>query len=625
MGIINSHEAARAPLGSRQEMKHYKPAPKPSVTHCIAEPGKAQCPPPAVHMGKIKLDGLASGDATTCCTTTCGSSLSGASASPEVDMWRAEASGTTNQQITITLSTDSYWERSLSARAVSSIGEQSPRGLNPEVEFFSLEADCKTAPKPSRWHRRTPRVGGVLATLRRCAVRGRSQPPSGTGCEQSSDSRGHEATPASGCNSAVALRSHVRRAEEDNGRRRHSDILGPSSAASTINTERRPSTLTAESLRRLRDNLPLSGNLSRPCGSSADCQISSTGALPIRHPCNEVRYASAPEPSFGKTTSHEVGGRLDPLLRSRRGVTTTSWIADAPPDGRWEFERGVWNRQGVHHNQLNVVDERFKAFAATRLLSPPQQCGQPHGNFGRSPAGAMTQPRGVPVAALAGKMKGRQQMLLQAGHPVAPITQRGVAAATTIEIAKGRQATEERRRHQQRHIAPSGAVHKAIASSNTAEKSISVTLITSTRGEGPAPAKRLEEKAADVKRSCRNSDTHAADIAGATTYAGRSQVRRVPSKNYSQKREGGPTRALDAASPDRQRTGVAGAHRHPRCSREAISAHDEREGASPDCGEGKVQSAKEEDTEEAATASRLATSLPPGPHLHYRGPDGQVG
>lgn len=497
MGSINSHEPTRSSLGpTRATNNQYESAANPSATHSLAKQTHSGCSAPGVRMGKIKLNDLASGDAATCCTTSCGSSLSGSSASPDVGTRRATRDRTTGQQITITLCSDSCWERSLSARAVSSFEDQSPRGFNPETAFPALEAEGKTAAKKSRWHHRSPRVTEMLATLRERAVRCRSQPPSSNACEGTSDCHG-EASPSSRCSPASALRAHILMAEDEHRRRRHSDMGGHSSSASVTHIERSPPVGPELSLAKLPGNRPLLVPIQKTADTSSDCQVLCTAASPPPNLRNAAEQAEPQKMPLTVTAySRTAGGRLAPPPSHQQAALASSWIADAPPDGRWEVERGVWTRQGVHINHLRTADERFKALAATRLGTPSRHCPP--------------QPRVIPAAPLAGRMAKQQQMLLQRGvHHAAPITNRGVAAATTIEIAKRRQVTEERRRHQQRHIAPSKGYHQDVAASNNSEQKAPVTLYSEGE-DNSRPKERFEGRIATgrVEANGRGSVCH---------------------------------------------------------------------------------------------------------------------
>ncbi|CDJ61324.1 hypothetical protein, conserved [Eimeria maxima] len=115
MGATQSNESAAAALGTSQAgHKQYKSAVTPPLKHPHNESGEAQCPLPTDFPGKIKLSGLAAVDTTTCSTTTCNSSLSGVSTSPET---RSTGLGGSANAAALTHFSGTPFERSDSAQA----------------------------------------------------------------------------------------------------------------------------------------------------------------------------------------------------------------------------------------------------------------------------------------------------------------------------------------------------------------------------------------------------------------------------------------------------------------------------------------------------------------------------
>ena len=445
MGTTHSHETATAVLGHNQTAhKSYKSAAIPPLQG-PKESDEAPCPLPTVCPGKIKLNGLAAGDVTTCCTTTCNSSLSGVSASPETC---STGFGVSANAVTITLSSGSPLQRSDSALAVSSIAEQSPRAFSAVPELDDVEANAtRAATRNNRWSYRNPRVQGFLKTLRRGAIRSSSQPPPGSRSHAHPDVLAAANERAS---FAAALHAHILREEEEHRRRQNNSNLPKSnSEISTPQTQLR--CLSPPEL--FEDN----HSYVPPSGYRAKIATSWRSSLEDNEATFSLEGAETQEiKRSGQGVVRTVGGRraLEPSYRG--GVTASRWIADVPTNGRWEMERGEWNRQGVHLNHLGVVDERFKALAATRRLSPRHHATQPQGwcgAMGQDPEAPLPQPRRVPIAPLAGRLQENQQRLLQWGHQVVPVTHRGVAAATTIELARIRHANEEKRRQQHSLIA----------------------------------------------------------------------------------------------------------------------------------------------------------------------------
>ncbi|KAL8452165.1 hypothetical protein Emed_001472 [Eimeria media] len=457
MGITTSHQAGRrGPLCSSQEVdERYASggAPPPmSVEH-----PSSRRPLPLNPVGKISLSNLASGDAATCSTTTCGSSLSGSSR--EEGSWSAGgSSASSDHKITLTLCGEKAWDRSLSAQAVSSNPDQSPRGFEPDTASPPVE---DAPPLHSKWHSKSPRIPSVFTTLRVKALRCRSQPPPGSSPQESSSSSSSSSSSLSEMEAAslsddrrtAALRAHILRAEEEHRRRRFSDLGAPCSAASAspLHAERgpTPSADMQDRFERLQGSRPLTRSLQVPA-VAAVC----VGGVPPPPPVDSVPRGGEgnpqsqlqPGPAGAAETASRRSVRLmpPPLNQKAAGSTTSSWIADIPPDGRWEVERGVWTRQGVHHNNAHLVDERFKALAPSKLSPPPQSGTQPR----QSPAALRG--GGPPTGRI-----GRGPQQAAAAHPVVPMTNRGVAVATTIEIAKRRQANGDTRKPQHLRIAAS--------------------------------------------------------------------------------------------------------------------------------------------------------------------------
>lgn len=473
MGIAHSHEVNTAILGPRQAVhKPCKSTAIPRLQRRHSESGETQCPLPAVCPEKIKLNGLAAGDTTTCCTTTCNSSLSGASASPET---RSTGLGATANAAAIALSSGSPIERSDSAQAVSSIADQSPREFHAIEQVDYVEGNTKeAATKPSKWSRRTPRVQGLLKTLRRGTVRSRSQPP------PSSSNHEHAGDPlaaTSGNSSlAAALHAHILREEEEHRRRRHSSL--PESYAEIL--------VPQVEQRLFPPPEPFEDNKScpSPAGIRSKVDTSSRSSPGANEATVSLRWktvegAETQEPQLsGQAVARKSCGRQAFEPPHRTSLGSSRWIADMPTNGRWEIERGAWNRQGVHLNHLDVEDERFRALAATRRLPPRQHAEHPQGWQGavvKGPQVPLPQPRRVPIAPLAGRLQENQQRLLQSGQQVVPVTHRGVAAATTIELARNRHANEEKRRQQHRLIASPEPQNNTPAATDTYQKHEEVT------------------------------------------------------------------------------------------------------------------------------------------------------
>ncbi|CDJ64218.1 hypothetical protein, conserved [Eimeria necatrix] len=454
MGSTHSHELATAPLGHNQNRrKQCKSVALPSLERSQGDQGLPECPVSTARPGKLKLNGLAAGDSTTCCTTTCGSSLSGFGASPQT---RSTGLSGGSSAVTITLSCESCLERSESAQAVSSIASQSPRASTQKDYLDVLEESAKkSTARGGRWSRRTPRVQGLLKTLRRGAVRCRSQPAPSRSQEGSreyiNNELGAETVPAT---SAAALHAFILKEEDEHRRRRHSNMLDLFSAASVANIEHEASR-KVKAFEEESSGATLDGTQNAGADRSASCH--GEGRSASSPSGNAVQAGETQQSQLPRRVAlRRVAGRRALELPQCNSGAPSSWICDAPPDGRWEIERGVWNRQGVHLNHLRVADDRFKALAATRLLSPPSLKGQSQGIYktsGMSVSQPITQHRGVPIAPLAGRLRENQQLLLQSGYQVVPVTNRGVAAATTIELVKSRHANEERRRQRHRHIA----------------------------------------------------------------------------------------------------------------------------------------------------------------------------
>ncbi|CDJ33851.1 uncharacterized protein EMH_0056580 [Eimeria mitis] len=461
MGTTQSHEAATAVLGPRQAVhKPYKSTAIPPVQRSHSESGALHSPLSTVCPSRIKLNGLPAGDTTTCCTTTCNSSLSGVSSSPVTRP--TGLVGSTNATA-ITLRSGSPLERSDSAQAVSSIAGQSPRQFAP-IDLEYAEVDTKRpATNASRWSHRN-RVQKLLRTLRHGVDRSRSQPPPG------SSSHEHPvntlATANESASISAALHAHIIREEEEHRRRRHSSLAESHSQISAPQTEHWPRYPLE----------PFAEN--RSCLSPADargkaaiCCSSSPGGseagLSLRSSETQEMQVSG-QAVVRKACRSRASGKAH-----RTDLGASRWIADVPTNGRWEMERGIWNRQGVHLNHLNIADERFRALAATRRLSPRQHAAQTqglHSAVSKGQQGPVHQPRRVPIAPLAGILQENQQRLLQPGQQVMPVTHRGVAAATTIELARSRHANEERRRQQHCLIASPDPAQSTPAPTDTHRK-----------------------------------------------------------------------------------------------------------------------------------------------------------
>lgn len=450
MGLVNSHEASRRAVGPRCKSSEASPAPP---RHKCS---KAQGVPPEVRIGKVKLNNIAAGDATTCCTTSCGSSLSGASGSRETTSTWGAAS-----QPTSTVSNQSNWENSLTPRAISSIGSAIPDNFLPQKNFPSaMESTCKPSPRADKNSRsKSPGVRGLWHAFKRNANHGDSKEGNLRSLASYLTPQEKDSEPAE--TSANALRLHILREEEEHKRRRQSDHAGfifP--AVSAVNAEPPPFPDGHDRLTAPPNAYTLNRGYGGPTPSERKASPLNSkttgGALPTgREP---PRFASNAEAPSGPAPGRRPLRRsLVPPSSHRSGSAPSSWIADAPLDGRWEIERGVWTRQGVHENQLGfVVDERFKAFATSMRRAQPMAESPSPGPPGRFEGPSAPVSR-VAVGPLAARMRQQQQTQLQAGQQVVPMTNRGMAAATTIQLAKRRQANEERRRYQQRHIASPGA------------------------------------------------------------------------------------------------------------------------------------------------------------------------
>ncbi|KAL8431534.1 hypothetical protein Efla_000580 [Eimeria flavescens] len=480
MGITTSYEATgRAAAGLRAAAKREKQA---LTRGSAVKPSRAAgqtlegCPSQVNPTANIKLNDFAGGDTATCYTTTCGSSLSGASASLDTGTWRTAADSASDQQMTVTLSGEGGVERSLSSQAVSSNPAQSPRGFLPDSASPAAEWEATPSSRPSRWvPRRPPPMHSLFASLRSKAVRCRSQPPpsgssdaAAAAAEGPSSSSSSRSSNSSGREKAAALQAHIARAEEDHRRRRQTDIDVYFQLSSG-----RPAREWPDSPRGRTEKQPASRRENGKADSAA--AQAADWLLPSIHPAaahaelgsGRRQTAASRSPSACSQPNRcSLSGRLAPPPAGRFGGSRpcSSWIADMPPDGRWEVERGVWTRQGVHPNNAHVADERFRAIAATKLtpLSPPQTGGgapSPSRFQGRGAGGPLW---GLPPhGAAAGRMTQQQQRRLQqATHQVMPITDRGVAVATTIEIAKRRQAAGERKRPQHLHIAAASSARR---------------------------------------------------------------------------------------------------------------------------------------------------------------------
>ncbi|KAL8452339.1 hypothetical protein Emag_002458 [Eimeria magna] len=465
MGITTSHQGGRrGPLSSPEEVDgRYASAegPPPVKPPMSVNHSSSRRPLPLNPVGKISLSNLASGDAATCSTTTCGSSLSGSSR--EEGSWSAGgSSGSSNHKITLTLCGEKAWDRSLSAQAVSSNPDQSPRGFEPDTASPPVE----DAPSPhSKWHSKSPRIPSMFASLRVKALRCRSQPPPGSSPQESSSSSSSsssfpemEAAFLSDDRRTAALRAHILRAEEEHRRRRFSEVAPPCSAApaspSHAQRSRRPSPEMKDRFERLQGSRPLVRSLQVPAAAAVY-----VGGVPPPPPVDSATRGGErspqpqlqPSPCATETACRRSVRLVPPPFNHKVCPTTSSWIADIPPDGRWEVERGVWNRQGVHHNNAHLVDERFKPLAPSKLSPPPQSVSQPLGIQSRQRPAALR--GGAPPS---GRM-GRVTQQAAAAHHVVPMTNRGVAVATTIEIAKRRQANGDTRKPQHLRIAASTA------------------------------------------------------------------------------------------------------------------------------------------------------------------------
>ncbi|KAL8434851.1 hypothetical protein ACSSS7_002817 [Eimeria intestinalis] len=461
MGIATSHEAARrGPLCSRQDVEERYAsagAPDPLKPSRGVEHASSRRPPPLNPVAKINLSNLASGDVATCSTTTCGSTLSGSS--PEEGSWSAGgSSASSDHKITLTLCGDKAWDRSVSAQAVSSNPDQSPRGFEPDTASPPQE---DTPSLHSKWHPKGSRVPSVFASLRVKALRCRSQPPPGSSPQEGSSSSSSssfsemEAASLSDDRRSAALRAHILRAEEEHRRRRFTEVGAPSCWAVSASSPRAqrappPPADVRNRFEHLQGNRPPNCSLQVPSASAAGWR---GGGLP-QPPDVDTRGSQPqlqPAPCATETACKRSVRLVPPSFNQKGGPTTSSWIADIPPDGRWEVERGVWTRQGVHHNNAHLVDERFKAFAPTKLSPPPQ------GVQGRQRPAAALGGGGPP----SGRMGRAPQ---QAAAAVVPMTNRGVAVATTIEIAKRRQANGERRNPQHLRIVASTAQPRQLLS-----------------------------------------------------------------------------------------------------------------------------------------------------------------
>ncbi|OEH79015.1 hypothetical protein cyc_01858 [Cyclospora cayetanensis] len=468
MGILQSHEAARGHLWPSQGLQdHYGSSSKASATHCHVGQGKAKGFLPAFRIGEMKLKDATTSNTTasSCCTTRCGSSRSGTSIAPDLESWVASGrggKGTARTAVTMTRCTDSSWERSESAQAVSGKEDVSPIAFDPagslsaQQEAFLHDAERSVGGKS----RHTRGMRSLLVPLKlRGSGRCHSQPPETNQSEGSTASCGGDlladCRSVSAAAAAAALRAHVEREEQEHRRRRHSDLffLPSSSSASPSSALQKRGEFPLAQERCLADakpagssippHLPLSAENVDAAEASQSCETADT-ATSSELPLPSVRTPQRPFPP--------------PRGQQRQGAKQPcSWIADTPPDGQWEIERGVWNRQGVHLNHTFVVDERYKAMQATL----PRQT------------------------------------------PLVPMTHRGVAAATTIEIARKRQAKEALRRLQQHRLitdqeaqqappaaAPAFATPEAKSACSDSEKSEAARWKTqkATRNGGVPPA-----------------------------------------------------------------------------------------------------------------------------------------
>ncbi|CDJ49160.1 hypothetical protein, conserved [Eimeria brunetti] len=453
MGATQSHETVTPVIGRTQAVhKPYKSAAIPPLRRPPSESGAPNSPASTVRPCKVKLNGLTAGYVTTCCTTTCKSSLSGASASPETCSTGLSRSA---NAVAITVSSGSPLERSDSAQAVSSIEDHSPRAFHAVEGIDDAEENTKAeAAKASRWSCRNKRVQGLLKTLGQGAARSRSQPPAGS---SSHGNPGNDSATASGRASlAAALHAHILREEEEHRRRRHSSLPESYSelSVSQPHVERWPPS-PSESSKDIHSCLPPAGTR---CKSATNYRSSSgsNGVAPSIQSRAVEGHDTQKMHVTGQAVVRAVGGGRVLKPSHRTGLGGSRWIADLPQNGRWEMERGTWNRQGVHLNHLNVADERFRALAATRRSPPRQHATQPQGwrwAVGQGQQAPPPQPHKLPIAPLAGRLHESQQRFLQSGHQVVPVTHRGVAAAMTIQIARSRHANEEKRRQQHHLIA----------------------------------------------------------------------------------------------------------------------------------------------------------------------------
>ncbi|XP_026192814.1 uncharacterized protein LOC34618793 [Cyclospora cayetanensis] len=500
MGILQSHEAARGHLWPSQgRQDHYGSSSKASATHCHVGQGKAKGFLPAFRIGEMKLKDATTSNTTasSCCTTRCGSSRSGTSIAPDLESWVASGrggKGTARTAVTMTRCTDSSWERSESAQAVSGKEDVSPIAFDPAGSLSAQqEASLRDAERSvGGKSRHTRGMRSLLVPLKlRGSGRCHSQPPETNHSEGSTASCGGDlladCRSVSAAAAAAALRAHVEREEQEHRRRRHSDLffLPSSSSASPSSALQKRGEFPLAQERCLAD--------AKPAGSSIPPH------LPLSAENVDAAEASQSCETADTATSSELPQPSQPC----------SWIADTPPDGQWEIERGVWNRQGVHLNHTFVVDERYKAMQATlprrgsRQDSSAAACLQSHFPCSHGPSKpAIITPF---ASRLQKQLQQQQQQRLHASAetPLVPMTHRGVAAATTIEIARKRQAKEALRRLQQHRLitdqeaqqappaaAPAFATPEAKSACSDSEKSEAARWKTqkATRNGGVPPA-----------------------------------------------------------------------------------------------------------------------------------------
>lgn len=497
MGSVSSHEASRRALGPS-----YKSS-KASSGPGRQERLKGQDIAPEVRPGKAKFNHFSTGDATTLCTTSCGSSFSGSG--DTTSAWGAAS------QRTSTGPNQSDWESSLTPRAVGGINNAVPHGFRSQKgSSFPTGSAGKPPPEPDKnWGSKSPGVRGLWQALKRGAdhgglkigdIRNRASyllPQKG------------DFEPAE--SSANALRLHILREEEEHRRRRQSDIPGRVfPAVSAVNVEQPPFPVAHDRLTGPPNAVTLTNAYQGRTPSEKKTPPSTLRPIEGSPFPGGEAHAFAPdaETPLGPPGRRPPRRSVIPPSSHRPGPAPSRWIADGPLDGRWEIERGVWTRQGAQQNQMGLVDDRSKAFAT------PMQHGQavaespspgPPGLFG-----LLNPPvRRVAVGPLAARMRQQQQTQLQAGQPVVPMTNRGVAAAATIQLVKRRQTNEERRRYQQRHIASPGASTRAAGTPGTGA---GVTLCSSRMQKVPGPESQFERT---------RGVATAAGLAGVTTAEGR--------------------------------------------------------------------------------------------------------